>query len=529
MSDPEAPLRRDIRLLGEILGRVLVEQEGEELLADEERIRGLSRKARRAGRPGPRSDLAAAVRALPLERQGDVLRAFGLYFQLANLAEQHHRLRRRRQHEHEGKLSRESLDAAFAELAAAGIDDESLVRAAAGVSLELVLTAHPTEATRRTILTAHLRLSRLLHELDDPNLSAAGRNRIGDAIAEEVTALWETDEVRSLRPRVVDEIRHGLWFFEQSLLEEATDLTRELRRRLPGVGTPLSFGTWIGGDQDGNPAAGPDTIAAALDRARELALAHYRAEVRRLAEFVGIASTLVPVLPELSDSIARDEAELPGYAAGIGAQNAGEPYRRKLSFVWQRLGETLAEGPAGYPSAAALLDDLDLVDRSLRANRGRRIADGRLADLRTRVEVFGFHLAKLDVRLHAADLAEPGERVHEMLSAVRAARERHGAQALDTLIVSGTESAGDVLRALDLAAEAGVELSIVPLFETVADLAAAPAIVCELLDEPRFADVVERRGAIRTRARTAATWRRSGGSSRRRRRSPGSARSGASS
>ncbi len=494
MSDPEAPLRRDVRLLGEILGRVLVEQEGEELLADEERIRGLSRKARRAGRPGPRSDLAAAVRALPLERQGDVLRAFGLYFQLANLAEQHHRLRRRRQHEHEGKLSRESLDAAFAELAAAGIDDESLARAAAGVSLELVLTAHPTEATRRTILTAHLRLSRLLHELDDPDLSAAGRNRIGDAIAEEVTALWETDEVRSLRPRVVDEIRHGLWFFEQSLLEEATDLTRELRRRLPGVGTPLSFGTWIGGDQDGNPAAGPETIAAALDRARELALAHYRAEVRRLAEFVGIASTLVPVLPELSDSIARDEAELPGYAAGIGAQNAGEPYRRKLSFVWQRLGETLAEGPAGYPSAAALLDDLDLVDRSLRANRGQRIADGRFADLRTRVEVFGFHLGKLDVRLHAADLAEPGERVHETLSAVRAARERHGARALDTLIVSGTESAGDVLRALDLAAEAGVELSVVPLFETVADLAAAPAIVCELLDEPRFADVVERRG-----------------------------------
>src|SRR4029077_13342887 len=291
---------------------------------------------------------------------------------------------------------------------------------AAGVSLELVLTAHPTEATRRTILTAHLRLSRLLHELDDPDLSAAGRHRIGDAIAEEVTALWETDEVRSLRPRVVDEIRHGLWFFEQSLIDEATLLTRALRRRLPGAGTPLRFGTWIGGDQDGNPAAGPETIAAALDRARELALAHYRAEVRCLAEFVGIASTLVPVLPELSDSIARDEAELPGYAAGIGAQNAGEPYRRKLSFVWQRLGETLAEGPAGYPSAAALLDDLDLVDRSLRANRGQRIADGGHADLRTRVEVFGFHLSKLDVRLHAADLAEPGERVHETLSAVRA-------------------------------------------------------------------------------------------------------------
>ena len=342
--DPEAPLRRDVRLLGDILGRVLVEQEGEELLADVERIRALSRKARAAGRPGPRSELAEAVRALPLERQSVVLRAFGLYFQLANLAEQHHRLRRRRQYEHEGRTSRESLDAAFAELAAAGVGGDSLARAVAGSSLELVLTAHPTEATRRTILTAHLRMSGLLRELDDPDLSATGRDRIGDAIAEEVTALWETDEVRSLRPRVVDEIRHGLWFFEMSLLEEATELTRDLRRRVPGAGTPLRFGSWIGGDQDGNPAAGPDTIAAALDRARALALQHHRAEVRQLAEFVGVAASLVPVIPELTESIARDEQELAGYTAEIGAQNEGEPYRRKLSFVWHRLGEALVDG-----------------------------------------------------------------------------------------------------------------------------------------------------------------------------------------
>jgi phosphoenolpyruvate carboxylase len=471
-----------------------VEQEGEELLADEERIRALSRKARRSGRPGPRADLAAAVGGLPLERQSQVLRAFGLYFQLANLAEQHHRLRRRRQYEHEGRPPRESLDAALAELRAAGVDDERLATAAAGISLELVLTAHPTEATRRTILTAHLRLSRLLRALDDPDLSAVARDRIGDEIAEEVTALWETDEVRSLRPRVVDEIRHGLWFFEQSLINETTLLTRALRRRLPTAGMPLRFGSWIGGDQDGNPAAGPDTIAEALERARALALQRYRAEVRELAAFVGASSTLVGVLPELEESIARDERELPEYAAEIGAQNTGEPYRRKLSFVWQRLGETLAERPGGYSSPADLLADVDLVGESLAAHGGRRIADGRVADLRTRAEIFGFHLAKLDVRLHARELAEPGARVNETLAAVRAARERHGPQALDTLIVSGTGSARDVLAALNLATEAGVELSVVPLFETIDDLAAAAAIVEELLDEPRFAGGVERRG-----------------------------------
>ncbi len=406
------------------------------------------------------------------------MRAFGLYFQLANLAEQHHRLRRRRQYEHERRPPRESLDAALAEVAAAGIDEATLADAAGRISLELVVTAHPTEATRRTILQAHLRMSRLLRELDDPELSAAARDRIGDAIAEEVTALWETDEVRSMRPRVVDEIRHGLWFFEQSLLEEATDLTRELRRRVPGAGTPLRFGSWIGGDQDGNPAAGPDTIAEALDRARELVLHRYRAEVRELAGFIGSASTLVPVLPELAESIDRDERELADYAAEIGEQNAGEPYRRKLSFVWQRLGETLAGRPGGYRGAGEFLIDLDLVDRSLRANRGGRIADGRLADLRTRVEIFGFHLAKLDVRLHANDLADRGERVLETFAAVRAARERHGPEALDTVIVSGTQSASDVLAAHELAPG----LSAVPLFETIADLEAAPRIVGELLD-----------------------------------------------
>src|SRR5262249_3378416 len=158
------------------------------------------------------------------------------------------------------------------------------------------------------------------------------------------------------------------------------------------------FGSWIGGDQDGNPAAGPETIAEALERARDLVLRRYRAEVRELAEFLGVATALVPVLPELADSIARGERGLGDYAAAIGSQNVGEPYRRKLSFVWQRLGETLDGRPGGYAAAADLLGDLDLIDRSLRANRGRRLADGRLADLRARVELFGFHLAKLDVR-----------------------------------------------------------------------------------------------------------------------------------
>jgi phosphoenolpyruvate carboxylase len=490
----DAPLRRDVRLLGETLGRVLVEQGGDDLLADEERIRELSRRARASGGTRARATLAAAVGALPLDRQAEVLRAFSLYFQLANLAEQHHRLRRRREYEHEQRVPRESFADAFAQLGRTGVSQRQLAAAARRLSLELVLTAHPTEATRRTVLAAHVRLDRLLDQLDDPALPLSARDEISASLAEEITGLWQTDEVRSQRPRVVDEIRHGLWFFEQSLLDAAPLLVRDLRRLLPEAHSPLRFGTWIGGDQDGNPAAGPTTIGEALDRARRLALTRYRSEVRELASTLGVASTLVGVSGELIESLRRDDRELATYARQIGSQNADEPYRRKLSFVWHRLGESLARRSGGYDGPDGLSVDLEIVDRSLRANRGARLADGRLAALRRRVELFGFHLAKLDVRLHAAELSRPTARTRRTFAAAARAQARHGRQSLDTLVISGTSSAADVHAAIDLAAEAGAGLSPVPLFETIDDLRAAPRIVGELLADRRFARLLDGRG-----------------------------------
>ena len=200
-----------------------------------------------------------------------MLRAFSLFFQLANIAEQHHRLRRRRQYEHEGRVPRESLADAVARLRGAGIGDEELSAAAARIEVRPVLTAHPTEATRRTILQAHQRLAAALRRLDDPELPHSTQSRIREQIAEEVTILWQTDEVRSQRPRVVDEIRHGLWFVEESLWQALPRLVRELRDAIPGAPPPLRLGTWIGGDMDGNPNAGAETIVDALERARTLA------------------------------------------------------------------------------------------------------------------------------------------------------------------------------------------------------------------------------------------------------------------
>jgi phosphoenolpyruvate carboxylase len=457
-STADEPLRRDVRLLGTILGNVLVEQVGPHLLEEVENVRLLSRAARERGDV---AEVARAVGGLSPDEQPLVLRAFGLYFQLANIAEQHHRLRRRREQAHDAAAARESLDEAFRALA--DVPDDELARRARAVWVGLVLTAHPTEATRRTTLLSHVRIAETLRALDDPLRTPGERRDAEDRLAEEVTLLWQTDEVRHGKPRVTDEIRHALWFFEQSLMEAGEELLRDWRRRLPGAPPPFGWGSWVGGDMDGNPSAGGATVEEALARSRALALARYRDEVRELAVELSSTRTLVPVPTELEESLARDERELPGYAAQIGAQNELEPYRRKLSFVWWRLGND------GYASPEELLADLAVIRRALEASGGRRVADGRLARVERLVELHGFGLAPLDVRLHARELG--GGRARDAARAAVAAR-------LDTLIVSGTSSADDVRAAVELT---GGRLSVVPLFETIDDLAAAPRIVDELL------------------------------------------------
>ena len=338
----EAQLRANVRLLGDVLGQVIVEQEGEELLELEERIRRLARDARETG---DRAALEQTIGGLDLARQSAVLRAFSLFFQLANIAEQHHRLRRRRQYEHEGRVPRESLAAAVTQLREAGIGDDELRAAAARLEVRPVLTAHPTEATRRTILQAHQRLATALRRLDDPELPHSTRRRVQEQIAEEVTVLWQTDEVRSRRPRVVDEIRNGLWFVEASLWQALPRLLRELDEAIPGAPPPLRLGTWIGGDMDGNPNAGAETIVEALERARTLARELLRRDVRALGSAWGMSTELVGPVPELDPA-------------------SDEPYRAALVQIWDRLAAD------EYGDAEELANDLDR-DRH-RASQPRR-------------------------------------------------------------------------------------------------------------------------------------------------------------
>lgn len=469
--EPDSALRSNVRLLGDLLGTVLVEQEGKWLLELEERVRGLARAGREEGAAAA-EQLRRASAELPLEQQALVLRAFALFFQLANIAEQHHRLRRWRHYEHEGRVSQESLANAFERLAASGVSPEGVQDAVRSLSVEIVLTAHPTETARRTVLEKHRLIAALLHELDDPDIARAAEERVHRDLAEEITILWQTDEVRSRRPRVVDEIRQGLWFIEGSLWGAAPRLLAELREHAPNLeGSPLRFGTWIGGDLDGNPHAGAETVEEALERARTLARELLQRDVRQLARSWGMSTTVVDAEPDIG-TVADIDPE----------QNPDEPYRRRLTSIWNRLGED------AFSSGAELLSELELLDASLRAHRGERIADGGLARLRRQVEIFGLHLAKLDLRVHSSEVREPDDRLRETLATAARLQRRHGHEALDRLIVSMTHSADDLAAAEALAAGAGLDVDVVPLFETISDLRAAAAIVAADLDRrPREA------------------------------------------
>jgi phosphoenolpyruvate carboxylase len=460
-SPHDAPLRANVRLLGEILGRVLTEQEGEEVYRLEERVRLLARLGRR-GDEGSSRALAETIAALDVDTQAVVLRAFTVYFHLANIAEQHHRVRRRREHEQEGGTPRESLDEAIELLRRDGVPEDEIATAARRVSVELVLTAHPTEALPRTILEKHRRIAALLDDLDDVRLTPSGRVARETALAEEITILWQTDEVRSQRPRVVDEIRQALWFLEDSLWDAAPALLATWREQLPG--SPLRFGTWIGGDLDGNPNAGAATVREAVERGAALVRELLRRDVRALAASWGMSSTLVDADPAVS------AVQLPA------ERNPTEPYRRRLTAIWERLGSD------GYGSPDELRAELDLVESSLRAHGGSRIADGGLAGLRRRLDVFGLTGPSLDLRVHARQLLDDPGGALAVLQEAAALQCRHGVGAVDTLIVSMTRSADDVRRAEALAARAGLDVTVVPLLETIDDLRGAEQLVGDLLD-----------------------------------------------
>jgi phosphoenolpyruvate carboxylase len=543
-------LHDDIDLLGGLLRDVIQAQEPMEAFALEERARALG-KALRSGEEAAREQLTALVAGLSIDEATVLVRAFTSYFRLVNLAEDNERVRRVRAREEERRPAprRGSLREAMGIIAARDASPENVRELLAQADVRLVLTAHPTEARRRTTVAKLARIFAAIRELDEREHDVDERARTRAQLAGTIQELWSSDEIRALSPTPLDEVRAGLVYFDPTLFEVVPRLYRELEDAVesayPGAGIVvpplLSFGSWIGGDRDGNPNVTAAVTLQTLGLMRRLALGFLERRVTRLAERVSVSSLVTGRASLLDPSLQANAERFPQLADELALRNPEEPYRRFFALVRERLRATARTEREGYPDAAALLADLRLAERALRAQRADWIAAGDLHDVIREAEVFGFHLARLDIREHAdrhgqavgellarrgyepdyerlgeaarqsllaRALAEPGSVLPADPGALSPAATEvantftmladapsHGYRdALGSYVISGAAAPSDVLEVLLLMKEAGLAatgggqavLPIAPLFEFGESLRDAPATMATLLEQPAY-------------------------------------------
>ena len=540
-------LREDIRTLGRLLGDTLREQEGERAFGIIETVRQLAIRFRRDDDAVARCELGATLDGLDRDATLILVRAFAFFSLLANIAEDQHNKRLRR-HAPDPRDDT-TLAAALARLTAAGTPRPALAAFLRDSLLSAVLTAHPTQVQRKSILDCQLEIARLLADRDRMVLNAAELGRNEEALRYQILLLWYTRILRTVQLTVKDEINNGLAYFRYTFLRELPALYAELEDLLAAqglgdleVGAIFNVGSWIGGDRDGNPYVTAAITRHAVRAHSAVAMDFYQEEVRALIERFSLSGFLVQVSPELA-ALAAASPETSPY-------REHEPYRRALAGVYARLEATadrLADrrAPAAsaqpYASAAELAAELDVMIASLNAHGGRRLARGRLRDLRRAVEVFGFHLCPLDLRQHSgmheavvgelfarganrsgyATLPET-ERRGWLLDELRTARplrspfigytdetaaelaifdaaaelqRRYGVSAIQNYIISKTDSASDLLEVALLLKESGLlipgssprlAVNIVPLFETIEDLRRCEQVMDELFREPVY-------------------------------------------
>ena len=540
-GDPHKPLRDDVRLLGEILGETLRTQAGDRIYQTVERVRGLAKSAR-AGNDADFTVLAGELSRMPLDDALPVARAFTHFLHLANIAEQHHRIRRRRAYASDPQAppQRGSCEDGFAQLVRSGVTPAQLYDAVCALRIELVLTAHPTEIARRTLVHKYNRIANVLATRDRPDLTAPERSDLAAALRREIVTAWDTGEIRQQRPTPLDEVRGGLIVFEQSLWDALPQYLRSVDRalesqtgnRLPIDASPIRFGSWIGGDRDGNPSVTPEVTRRACLLARWVAADLYLAEIEALRDELSLESAS-PELRERTD-------------------DAREPYRAFLKTVRGRMQATrewietalesagsVAPPASVYLEGPELVADLDLCRASLEQTGHGLVAAGRLTDLLRRASAFGVTLAPIDIRQDSsrhtealsaitaalglgtyAEWDEPA-RIDFLLKELESRRPLIPADldatpqvsdVLDTFgliartppgslgayVVTMTRHASDVLAIMLLQKEASDvgsafsrthlrPLRVVPLFETSQDLRNAGAIMKTLLALPAYA------------------------------------------
>ncbi|WP_126595189.1 phosphoenolpyruvate carboxylase [Dictyobacter aurantiacus] len=442
-------LRQDIRVLGNTLGQSIQRHEGHQVFDTVEQLRGLCIRLRDQSERLKQVDdaekitiqqqihdmeqeILRIVSESDLDTAIDVIRAFTVYFHLVNTAEQYHRIRRRRAHELDPQSTpqRGSLEALVEFFKRNQIDGETLQKLFNQMSIDLVFTAHPTEATRRSLITKSRRITELLNKSDHADLmTQREREQWQRDLDTVIDLLWRTDAVRQVRPQPLDEIKMGIYYLDEIIYYALPDLYAEfeelLHKEYPDLVVPpfLRVGSWIGGDQDGNPFIHADTLLTALNQQRNYILIHYRRTLFELARECSQSIDHSTVTPELQASLDRDMAAMPEYTEELGPQTALEPYRAKFSLMWKRLGENRAMPPIpqqlswssspladqqeetgqgiAYKDAEELLADLRLVQDSLLADGETTIAQGPLQTLIRQVESFGFYFAALDVRQHS--------------------------------------------------------------------------------------------------------------------------------
>jgi len=547
-SDPELkerPLRRDVRSLGNLLGEAIREQAGNETYELEERLRRLSirhreleRESGGIGQENPAEhellqEMLDLIAPLSLEDHHRIIKAFATFFELTNLAETNHRKRRSRAHQVAGEPGKAgSLRATLQRMRKTGISAEQALAYLRQIRVQPVFTAHPTEVARRVVLFKRRRIAARLAELDRLPLAETRARECQEAILSEITALWQSDEVRRRKPTVADEIAMGLDHYTVSLLPPLAGLYEEMARDFRDVyqidleprtlPTVVQFGSWIGGDRDGNPFVTPDSTRQALLKARALILGDYLSEVEQLRRLLTPSTCQVGDVADLEQALNSAVASMPGASDAVEALPACEPFRRYLTLIRHRLQRTLENRghPDAYAEAAEFHEDLKLVDRCLRQQQGARLADRMLEPLLRKVATFGFHLHTLDIRQHAdlharavAELASANtgathpppvsEQTTELLDTLRAiARLKQDlpTEAMRSYVISGAGSERDIFSLVWLMELCGIQVAAadrdpglmpVPLFESIEDLRNAPRTCRSVWSDPDYSPYLD--------------------------------------
>ncbi len=542
-------LSAEVRLMGSLLGQIITEQAGPELFELVERVRTRAIALRQDDDPEERRRLDEDLAGLDLGSAEAVIGAFALYFQLVNLVEARGRVRalRRRERAARDGILDDSVAEAVVVLRRRGRTDAELDALLRELSIGLVLTAHPTEARRRTALVALRRCATLLERLDDPRLTRSDDREVRRRLREEITVLWRTSDLRSVAPTPLDEARTAMAFFDGTLFTVVPRLYRVLDRALdppavrpahgdaasdtgrtgtrpPRVGPFLRWGSWIGGDRDGNPGVTADITERTVRIHAEHVLHGYEAVATRLMQTEAAATSRDGVPRALASRLARDAEELPETDRQLRRRFPDEPYRQRFGFIAERLRRTrtaLTGEPGPQSGRYATADELDAelgeLQAALVADRLERVAWGEVAEFRWQVGTFGFHLASLEVRQHATvhravleglRAGVPGstevaadvslDEVLETFRVIAAIQARHGVEACHRAVVSFTASATDVTDVLELARLAAPDgppvLDVVPLFESSDALGSAGPILSGLLADPAYRGHLAERG-----------------------------------